>query len=450
MYLSYKQNPHWLIQKTRDKKSWEAVDHPEIDQQLVNKTFQSIDDVQQIIDPSASSDSYLNFYLTDKTERVITNLKMSDYYANPNAASTSKSTSAKKTSKKEPLTKEEKTVSSEKQQRKKKESSEKVEKGLSEKVEKGAKKVEKSLEKNKESEEKPSELTNPPKSGRKRKQDIISDDPPQLKTKKLPRITTPSTSPHIKPVEPTQEIEIDPIQHRERSVDVSALHQPLPTEQKLSSVFRSTETIQQKYKPDPKTISCVNNYDQSEESFLARHWMTPEQIERGNSKWNSVAACYSVLFYVQKILKWPLDEVRVVTTYDTNAVKLSLVIPQIYKIYGIERRLEESSSIVKLLVYCIASMNSFGIIRPMIFKGTTNQGHHIEKFCASKQFYERIPYYVSWPWRTTSKHAYTIVNRLKLNEIALDRTILMDLHSDRNTKKLLRDIPDWVYGLIKK
>lgn len=293
---------------------------------------------------------------------------------------------------------------------------------------------------------------------RKRKQDMVSDEPPKLKGKKLPRVSTPSTSPLIKPHEPTTELEVHTSLHpRERSFDDVSQSLLLSQQQQqtslttapLSSVFKSTQSIQQKYKPDPKMISCINNYDQREESFLARQWMTAEQIERGNSRWNPIASCYAILFYAHKIQKWPLEEARVVTTYDVNAVKLSLVIPQIYKIYDIERRLEESSSLVKLLVYCIASMNSFGIIRPIIFKGISNSGGQMEKLCASKQHYDRVPYYVSWPWRITSKHAYVMIDRSKMIEIDLDRTFLYELHSQRNAKKLLNDIPDWVYSLVK-
>ena len=87
MYLSYKQNPYWMIQKTRDNKSWEAVDIPETDSKLKNHIFQSLDEVQQILDPSASSDPSCSFFLTDKSERIISDLKMSDFYHSPQTTS---------------------------------------------------------------------------------------------------------------------------------------------------------------------------------------------------------------------------------------------------------------------------------------------------------------------------------------------------------------------------
>jgi hypothetical protein len=467
MYLCYKQKPCWMVQKTRDNKSWEAVDIPETDSKLRNHIFQSLDEVQQLLDPSASSDPSCSFFLTDKSERIITDLKMSDFYPSPQ-------TTSKKATKRpmveKPLQKVgEKITKHTEQESKHEHTVEPVKINTPSKPRKKKKESDDGStlhEPNTTAEQKPTKTSNNqssdpntpainpqtntnPKPARKRKQDMVSDEPPQFKGKKLPRVTTPSTSPQIKPREPTQEIDIDPIHPRERSMDLVSQHASNPT-QPLTSVFKSTQSIQQKYKPDHKTISCVNNYDQYEESFLCRQWMTPDQVERGNSKWNAIASCYAVLYYAHKILKWPLDEVRVVTTYDINAVKLSLVAPQIYKIYDIEHRFEESSALVKLLVYCIASMNSFGIIRPIIFKGKSNQGYHIEKFCASKQLYDRVPYYVSWPWRTTSKNAYILVNRTKMNEIDMDRTILKDLNSELNMKKLLKDIPDWVYGLVKK
>ena len=480
MYLCYKQNSCWMIQKTRDNKSWEAVDIPDIDSKLRNRIFHTLDEVKQILDPSASGDPSCSFFLTDKSERIITDLKMSDFYPIPQTMSkkatnkqtvekhsavdkqsdqvvkkTKEQVSDKPSKHKENESKHEHAVepvkmnTPSKPRRKKKESDDG---SASHELKSDEQKLTKTS--NDPLSDQPTLATNLqtntiPKPARKRKQDMVSDEPPQFKGKKLPRVTTPSTSPQIKPREPTHEIDIDPIQPRERSMELVSQPASNPSEP-LTSVFKSTQSIQQKYKPDPKTISCVNNYDQYEESFLCRQWMTPEQLERGNSKWNAIASCYAVLYYAHKILKWPLDEVRVVTTYDINAVKISLVAQQIYKIYGIEHRFEESSAIVKLLVYCIASMNSFGIIRPIIFKGKANQGYHIEKFCASKQLYDRVPYYVSWPWRTTSKNAYILVNRTKMNEIDMGRTILQDLNSELNMKKLLKDIPDWVYGLVKK
>jgi len=103
-----------------------------------------------------------------------------------------------------------------------------------------------------------------------------------------------------------------------------------------------------------------------------------------------------------------------------------------------------------LVVWCIASMNSFGIIRPMIFKGTSEKSHRVEEMCASKQTYERILYYVTWPFRMDASKVYVLRNRTKLHEISMKTTFLSDLHAERDKDKLLKSIPEWVYTLVKR
>ena len=283
----------------------------------------------------------------------------------------------------------------------------------------------------------------------------ITENPPPS-TKKKHKVLV-MASPSLKggergtPQQPSQDgmvVDVAMRPFRLNGNDASTDAEPLAAS--LRSVFPSTETIEQRYKSDPALMAQVNGYDQHNETFLCRYWMTETEIAHRNMKWNPVGSYYALFYYISKILKWPLEEVRMVVNYDTNAVKFSQVIPQVYKLYKIEDKLAESTTLIKLVVWCIASMNSFGIIRPMIFKGTSEKSHRVEEMCASKQTYERILYYVTWPFRMDASKVYVLRNRTKLHEISMKTTFLSDLHAERDKDKLLKSIPDWVYTLVKR
>jgi hypothetical protein len=237
-------------------------------------------------------------------------------------------------------------------------------------------------------------------------------------------------------------IKVDEMIHptEPESKDTSALCVPV-------SIFKSTETISQRYKPDEASVVQVNRYDQTNPSFLCRSWLSESSGGQKNIKWSPIASCFVIFYYISRVLKWPLEETRVVWRYDRNAVRFDSVIGQVYKMYNIEERLRDSTILTRLLVWCIASMNSFGIIRPLLFKGTSENCYRLGEMCASRQRYERIMYYITWPFRVDHHKVYVIRNRTKLHEFQLKTTFLSDMHSDRNLKKILKEIPDWVYNL---
>lgn len=423
LYVSFKKNPKWVFQKTRDKTAWQALDDETMDPMVRGKTFATLENIQSYCDPDSEFD-ISNFFLSDKTERIIVNISM----ATLQPSKTRRSIALKV-----------QTIDEEDNDRESKTTFQKQNRiDISDP----------DTQKKRNPSSGPSTAKKRPKST-----EVISEDV-QKKKKKNAKL-----SPQLKPSVPHDSSSAEVQKHdsiEEVKIMVPSLKprvetdNVIPQQASLCSVFKSTETIEQRYKPSSKLVSKVNSYDQFNESFLCRQWLTDEEIASMNNKWNPIASCYSIFYYVSKILNWPLEEVRVVVNYDINAVKLTSIIPQIYKLYKIENRLTESTILTKLLVYCIASMNSFGIIRPIIFKGTSSQSHQIEKLCASKQTYERIIYHVTWPWRVSNSKVYVLTNQTKLNEIPLKTTFLNDLHHDKNVKKLMNNIPDWVYGLTKQ
>lgn len=422
LFVSFKQNPSWIFHKTRDKTGqWQGLDDETVDPIIRKKIFPTLEDIQSHCDPKSVFDTS-NFFLSVKSERIITNLTMSIF--KPAASKKPNLPKVNSGEDENEYEKQEIKVESPKQNR-----------------------IDAS-----DPDTKPKRKPSTTIKKRSKASEVISDEPP--KTKK--RNTKPS--PPLKPAvpndsaldaskqEPMEEVKLMVSDPKPRVETDTAV----PEQASLCSVFKSTKTIEQQYKPSAKLIAKVNAYDQINESFLCRQWLTDDEIASTNNKWNPIASCYTIFYYASKILNWPLEEVRVVVNYDINAVKLTSIIPQIYKLYKIENRLAESTILIKLLVYCIASMNSFGIIRPIIFKGISNQSHRIEKMCASKQTYERINYHVTWPWRVSNSKVYVLSNQTKLNDFSLKTTFLSDLQYDKNSKKILKSIPEWVYRLAKQ
>ena len=418
IFISFKQNPTWVFQKTRDKLGWQGLKDETMDSTIRGKMFSALEDIQSHCDPKSEFD-ISNFFLSDKTERIITSISMSTL-----SSKKAKPPKVVASEDEDEETKQVPKVDSPKQNRiDASDPDTKLKRKPSTTVRKRAKATEVISE---EAQTKKKRNTKPS---------------PQLKPA-VPQVPL-SAGPKNDPMEEVKIVVPDPKPRVETDVDI-------PAQASLCSVFKSTQTIEQRYKPSARLIAKVNAYDQFNESFLCRQWLTDDEIASTNNKWNPIASCYSIFYYASKILNWPLEEVRVVVNYDINAVKLTSIIPQIYKLYKIEHRLAESTILTKLLVYCIASMNSFGIIRPIIFKGISNQSYRIEQLCASKQTFERISYHVTWPWRVSNSKVYVLSNQTHLNEIPLKTTFLSDLQHDKHVKKLMKNIPEWVYGLAKQ
>ena len=212
------------------------------------------------------------------------------------------------------------------------------------------------------------------------------------------------------------------------------------------SIFGSTKSILQKY-IQKSDISQIDLFDQNHTSFLNKRWLEGLNDPHLPTHWNPIASIYSVLLYVHQVLEWPLVESRVIVHYRQPAFRLSAIADKIFKHCNIEDRLAESSPIIQLLVWCILSMKTYGIIRPIIFKASTENGGRLSDFCAYRHRRDCILIYATWPFRVDSDKLYWIVDQTKLKDMSLKSTFLSDLHIDKKPKKVLKDIPGWVYKL---
>jgi len=384
--LSFQHDPQLIICFIGSHKVYQGLPNQWNNEVIRGKKFSNLQDLQQCIDPQTEF-SMDNFYLIDKTKQVITSTTMS----------------AVKSKTKRPQPKKH-VISS------------------------------KPI---------PSTVSTPTNSGLANENDVIEMDHSNEHETNESHETKHVTAATTIPISTSIPVTATATTITSASIPVTAttdLRTPV-------SIFKSTETIGQRYKPDEASIVQVNRYDQTNPSFLCRSWLSELSGGQKNIRWSPIASCFVIFYYISRVLKWPLEETRVVWRYDRNAVRFDSVIGQVYKMYNIEERLRDSNILTQLLVWCIASMNSFGIIRPLLFKGTSENCHRLGEMCASRQRYERIMYYITWPFRVDSHKVYVIRNRTKLHEFQLKTTFLSDMHSDKNLKKILKEIPDWVYNL---
>ena len=202
--------------------------------------------------------------------------------------------------------------------------------------------------------------------------------------------------------------------------------------------------------PTEENIKKINQYDQN--IFRPQQWLSVidgsvSWVNKGNSSWNPVASCYSLIYYIYKILKWPLEDLRMVITYNKGAVKFSKVIGDVYKQYDIMDKFNESDILTKVLVWFIASMNSFGVIRPIFFQGSTKNAFKLAPLCSLRQKHEQLLYFVTWPMRIDSKHIHIFHNQTTIKKYEIQE-FLNDLHVYGKGKKVLKMIPDWIYKII--
>ena len=198
--------------------------------------------------------------------------------------------------------------------------------------------------------------------------------------------------------------------------------------------------------PDDYSIKLINKYD--EKLTIQYPWASGELndmswLKKKNSSWNPVLSCFALVYYIFKDLKWPLEEIRFVLTYDVPALNFMNVIASVYKTYNITEWLQDSDIVTKIVVWMIASTNSFGVIRPIMFQRTSTNISELAKIVCLSQKHDQVQYVWTWPIRIDSKHVYVLKNN-KIETFSID--VFM---KDKKKKTIVKLAPDWIYDLVK-
>ena len=430
--LCYRQNPRLIFEHVPASRTWQGCTEPWVDASVRGRPFARLSDIQQFVDGSTAELGPEFFFLVDKANQRILPVTMARVIIKPSVSSGDLKPNV-------PSGEVKSNVSS--GEVKPNVSSGEVKPNVS------------------SGEVKPSPISTdlPPTDKPRRKYGPrvpaeITETQIGTTKKKHKMVEAPAVPVRPAPAgDPAPEIVLpvaprrDPMASHRDSMASSGTVVPAASSP-LQSVFPSIRTIEQSFAPDPARIANVNQYDQRNEAWLCRQWMAGPAH---SNQWTPVGSFYVLFYYVAKILRWPLEEVRVVVDYATNAVPLKDVIRKVYTVHGIEEKWKESSPLLQLLVWCIASMNWYGIVRPLIFVGTPCNNERVKQWCACKQPYNQVLYYITWPFRVDATQFHVLRNgNLKSSDFRA--TFINDLHGKHQVKKLLKDIPDWVHALARR
>jgi hypothetical protein len=234
------------------------------------------------------------------------------------------------------------------------------------------------------------------------------------------------------------------------SQPVHSTSQPVHSTSEPEDIPEPVWNLEQKEDLIKENIEKINQYD---EMLVIQRWQDKEDgqvewVKKGNIKWNPIATCYTLIYYIFKVLRWPIEDIRVIISYHKPTVKLSKIIYEIYKQYKIEEHFKESDIITKIVVWFVASMNTYGVIRPLFFISSTNSAFKLSQLCAMRQRHEQILYFITWPMRMDSNYIYILHNNSVIKKYEI-REYLIDLHVEGKKKKIMKMIPRWMYTIIK-
>jgi hypothetical protein len=213
----------------------------------------------------------------------------------------------------------------------------------------------------------------------------------------------------------------------------------------VKSVFSTIKTLHEQSVPDQEILKKVNDYDKL---LVHKSWIDRDSLDE--TKWNPIASYYLLFYYIHHQLKWPLNQSYVMANYYDNNVKWQKVMHSVYRNCGIEDKLKESDIITQLTVWCIVSMNTWGLVRPMIFEGSTEHALRITVMMYLKQRFDGILYYITWPFRCDSNQLYILHDGKKIKQFSIKEILLSDFHASRGAfKKILKSVPSWLYHIYK-
>ena len=200
--------------------------------------------------------------------------------------------------------------------------------------------------------------------------------------------------------------------------------------------------------PQPQLSAIVEKYDR--ECYLNRNWVFKIN-EKKKTQQNPIVIIYSFLYYLdsrhQLLL---LSEVRYIDRYDEPACEIKDTACLLYEKLGITEYFEPNNYILHLLLWCIYSMHTYGIIRPLIFEFESDPSDQFKNMCAYKFKRGKRKYLTMWPFRTDDENIIIIHNNSKENKHQI-QSLLKEKNIKSKTnltiEQLQAKIPKWIYQI---
>jgi hypothetical protein len=256
-----------------------------------------------------------------------------------------------------------------------------------------------------------------------------------LRTKKPPKPPKPSVVP-----DPVIQIPDAVVEVEEEEEEVGMEDE---VEEEKLLVLHDTDALDS---PEEKSVSITMDSDEEEEdvvSFATPHWIPEDETVRKKGKWNRLASCYCIFNYINRMLPWSLINSKVTNKWEKPCLSFKKIIRRVYKKYDILDKLEDSSVPLQFLVWCIASLNNFGEVRPILFPITGKVLLNLNPLICMIQKYRGPTYAVSWSFRPTPFGILVNYDNRKEKRIPVED--IMDINT--TTKDVLHSIPKWVYEL---
>jgi len=219
-----------------------------------------------------------------------------------------------------------------------------------------------------------------------------------------------------------------------------------------SALVCTTGSIFQRYvdRNDIQLCRLIEKYD--EVIMAGEEWISKKTLNM--KQWSALTTFYTIFHFLGECLGWPLNDSLVISNYRDNTTKFSKIIPTIFEHYNISHHFKDCDNALKFLVWCIYSMNVFGVVRPILFKSIQDSKHFpLEAFFAVRRQHKQITYLGSWPFRATEKEIITCANGgtsiryvdYLIKKCSKDMTDQMPI----TRQKILSRIPDWIHKIIK-
>lgn len=167
---------------------------------------------------------------------------------------------------------------------------------------------------------------------------------------------------------------------------------------------------------------------------------------RENGKWNTVATLFQFCLFIRDRLKWPINFCYVTSSWETGGVQLTTAVYKIMTKYNLIHHYDSADPAVRLLVWCVASMNHLGEIRPIIFKIQTHSNSTIRPLLMYAQPYGSDIFTSTWSFGVNLQGLLINYDNTKIRLLPLSE---FPLFASIRSRDIMESIPAWIYHMVK-
>jgi hypothetical protein len=221
-----------------------------------------------------------------------------------------------------------------------------------------------------------------------------------------------------------------------------------PTQTTINSVDTVNKSNKEKdtltaTKRNDNNNSNASNYNlvpTPTKSYAKHNWLRGGR----DAKWNSLGTLYKWCLYIHKQLKWPIEHCYVTSDYEKGGLRFATVTKIVFQSHGFLDYLPKCDVSLQLLVWCVASLNHFGEVRPFIFNAPQDGTGNITPLLCSSEKDGQIRYVMTWPFTVDMQQLIIQHDNTKTKFLSTKDFNI----THYNRKKIMEAIPSWIYRMI--